>query len=1106
MADASAEPANSGRRRILLWFRNDLRLLDNVIINEAVQKVQTGEYEVLPVYCYDPRFFAASPWGTTKTGPHRAAFLQQCVAGLRCSLQQLGSGLLVAVGAPEAVLPAALEGCGPGAGLVLCQEEVTSEETAVDAAVQQAIKGRAELVSQWGPSLLHVEDLPYQQGLQDMPDVFTRFKEQVEQDFKVRPEFPAPQPGQLPLPRSLPPQLRQQLTGELPGWQQLPWPAGQAPQQPQPNPKAALQFKGGEGEALARLRHYLWDTDLVATYFDIRNGMLGGDYSTKFAPWMAAGCLSPRTIYHETKVYEAQRVANKSTYWITFELLCRDFFRFYALKQGSRIFHSGGPAGLRLPWSSDPELWQRWAEGRTGMPLVDANMRELQQTGWMSNRGRQNVASYLALDLGCDWRRGGDLFEHLLLDYDPASNWGNWAAAAGLTGGRVNHFNITKQSKDYDPAGDYIRHWIPELKDVPTARIHEPWLMTEEEQQQYGVRMGVDYPLPIPASRFGRPHGGGAVGGDPAGPSKALGQLPALSATRPAAAAPAQLRVRGRSHSIAAMAHGQAGGGARRIVLFFRNDLRVRDNVIVHQAVQKVKAGEYDEVLPVYCYDPRFFAASPWGTTKTGPHRAAFLQQCVAGLRVSLQQLGSGLLVAVGAPEAVLPAALEGCAPGAGLVLCQEEVTSEETAVDAAVQRAIKGKAKLVRHWGPSLYHIDDLPFGEGLATLPNVFTPFREKVEKQCKVRPEFPAPQPGQLPLPRSLPPQLQQQLTGELPGWQQLPWPAGQAPQQPQPNPKAALQFKGGEAEALARLRHYLWDTDLVATYFDIRNGMLGGDYSTKFAPWMAAGCLSPRTVYHELKKYEAQRTANKSTYWVVFELIWRDFFRFYAAKQGNRIFHSGGPVGLRLPWSSDPELWQRWAEGSTGMPLVDANMRELQQTGWMSNRGRQNVASYLALDLGCDWRRGGDLFEHLLLDYDPASNWGNWAAAAGLTGGRVNHFNITKQSKDYDPAGDYIRHWIPELKNVPTARIHEPWLMSKQEQQQYGVQIGVDYPQPIPASRFARPQSDASYRVGGNPGFNGYRQSAAGGRSGGGRGRGGSRSGRSSRPRSEFDRYG
>ncbi|KAF6262584.1 cryptochrome DASH1 [Scenedesmus sp. NREL 46B-D3] len=410
MAQASGAPANrTGSRRILLWFRNDLRLRDNVIVSEAVQKVQSGEYDEV------------SPWGNPKTGPHRAAFLQQCVAGLRGSLQQLGSGLLVAVGGPEAVLPSALEGVAPGAGLVLCQEEVTSEELAVDAALQCAIRGQAELVRRWGPSLLHVDDLPYEQGLQDMPDVFTRFREQDAAFVAYR------------------------------------------------------FLQGGEAGALARLHHYLWGSDLVATYFDVRNGMLGGDYSTKFAPWLSAGCLSPRTIYHEVKLYEAQRVTNKSTYWITFELLCRDFFRFYALKHGLRIFHAGGPAGLRLAWSADPELWERWAAGRTGMPLVDANMRELQQTGWMSNRGRQNVASYLALDLGVDWRRGADLFEHLLLDYDVASNWGNWAAAAGLTGGRVNHFNITKQSKDYDPAGDYIRHWLPELENVPAARIHEPW-------------------------------------------------------------------------------------------------------------------------------------------------------------------------------------------------------------------------------------------------------------------------------------------------------------------------------------------------------------------------------------------------------------------------------------------------------------------------------------------------------------------------------------------------------------------------------------------------------------------------------------------------------
>jgi hypothetical protein len=158
-------------------------------------------------------------------------------------------------------------------------------------------------------------------------------------------------------------------------------------------------MQGGESEALKRLKHYLWDTDLVAKYFETRNGMLGV-YSTRLAPWLAAGCLSPRTVFHEVKAYEQQRVANKSTYWVVLELTCRDWFRFYAAKQGPRIFLKGGPAGLsQLRWSSDPELWQRWSTGTTGMPLVDANMRELVQTGarvfvkGKAERGRRSMQS-----------------------------------------------------------------------------------------------------------------------------------------------------------------------------------------------------------------------------------------------------------------------------------------------------------------------------------------------------------------------------------------------------------------------------------------------------------------------------------------------------------------------------------------------------------------------------------------------------------------------------------------------------------------------------------------------------------------------------------------
>jgi deoxyribodipyrimidine photo-lyase len=260
-----------------------------------------------------------------------------------------------------------------------------------------------------------------------------------------------------------------------------------------------------------------------------------------------------------------------------------------------------------------------------------------------------------------------------------------------------------------------------------------------------------------------------------------------------------------------------------------------------------------------------------------------------------------------------------------------------------------------------------------------------------------------------------------------------------------------FVGGETAALARLNGWVWERDCLKDYFNTRNGMLGADYSSKFSAWLASGCLSPRLIAAECQRYEAERVANKSTYWLVFELLWRDFMRFYAKKHGNRIFLEWGTVGRqdRQEWVRGDQngQLQAWVEGRTGVPLVDANMRELAATGFMSNRGRQNVASYLVLDLGIDWRLGAAYFEHALIDHDVTANWGNWVAAAGLTGGRVNKFNIAKQSKDYDRDGRYCRHWLPELAKVPLVKLHAPERMSAAEMQASGCSVGQHYPLPL-----------------------------------------------------------
>ena len=281
---------------------------------------------------------------------------------------------------------------------------------------------------------------------------------------------------------------------------------------------------------------------------------------------------------------------------------------------------------------------------------------------------------------------------------------------------------------------------------------------------------------------------------------------------------------------------------------------------------------------------------------------------------------------------------------------------------------------------------------------------------------------------------------------------------------PDERGVMKFTGGETAGLKRVQDYIFDKDLLKIYFDTRNGMLGGDYSTKFSPWLAHGCISPRYVAKECKRYEDETgIVNKSTYWVVFELLWGAFFRMNFLKNGNKMFMLDGLLGRDAhgthansrKWGLNKKQVQAWKEGMTGYPLVDANMRELAATGFMSNRGRQNVASFLALDMNTDWRYGADHFESTLLDHDVYANWGNWCSAAGMTGGRVNKFNIVKQSKDYDKEGDYVRHWCPELANVPTKLVHEPWKMSSEQQKEYGCRLGVDYPNPIVSTSSPNP---------------------------------------------------
>ncbi|MPR34472.1 DASH family cryptochrome [Salmonirosea aquatica] len=469
---------------------------------------------------------------------------------------------------------------------------------------------------------------------------------------------------------------------------------------------------------------------------------------------------------------------------------------------------------------------------------------------------------------------------------------------------------------------------------------------------------------------------------------------------------------------------------ANRILYWFRNDLRLHDNEGFLNATRKA-----DEVIPVFIFDPRVFEKTSLGFRKIGIYRTRFIRESVAVLRTMLREKGGELLVRVGEPERVLAEIAEQY--DVHELHLSKEIAQEETNVESSLSKRLKTlNIDMVFTWMSTLYHVRDLSFG--INKLPDIFTDFRKQIEKNTPVRPTAPVPERVILPT---------EYDAGEIPDFTDLGFTEVEIKV---PDARSVLDFKGGETAGQRRLHDYLWESDAISTYKETRNGMLGADYSSKFAAWLAQGCISPRQIYEEVKRYEIERTANDSTYWLIFELLWRDYFHFVMLRWGTRLFK---PSGLKLNkdkrWRHDRSLFETWKTGNTGVPFVDANMRELAATGYLSNRGRQNVASFLANGLGIDWTWGASWFESMLIDYDVCSNWGNWNYVAGVGNDPrgTRYFNPYFQATRYDENGDYVRYWLPELAKVPAEKLHKVWQLTPAEQQEYGVMLGEDYPRPI-----------------------------------------------------------
>ena len=455
-------------------------------------------------------------------------------------------------------------------------------------------------------------------------------------------------------------------------------------------------------------------------------------------------------------------------------------------------------------------------------------------------------------------------------------------------------------------------------------------------------------------------------------------------------------------------------------IWWLRNDLRLHDNECLHLAL------EAEQVLAVYCFDPRHYR---WldepGFRKTGIHRYRFLCQCLEDLRYQLRQRGGDLLILHEKPEDALPRLA--VAHNADNIFAQCEIASEETKVSENVNAALSRlgiQCYLELVWGRTLYHLDDIPYEA--ETIPKTSKAFRINVSKATQPRDLLPTP--DRIPKP------------AKLTDWGEPPKPSALGYSEQERATPEQLVYHGGERAGLDRLQYYTFDTELLTRYRATRNLSLGLDYSSKLSTYLAHGCLSPRKVWHVVKQYEREVKKNGSTWKLLFELVWRDYFQYQALRYGDKIFAAGGLKDREVAWSHDKALFKRWQRGRTGVPYLDAHLIEMAETGFMSNRGRVNAASFLTRDYRIDWRWGAAWMEHCLLDYDVASNWLNWSTQAT----EIWYTNPVHQALKYDPKGDYTLTWLPQLKALPRPLFHAPWLFDEAELHERGI---TDYEPPV-----------------------------------------------------------
>ena len=420
-------------------------------------------------------------------------------------------------------------------------------------------------------------------------------------------------------------------------------------------------------------------------------------------------------------------------------------------------------------------------------------------------------------------------------------------------------------------------------------------------------------------------------------------------------------------------------------LVWFRNNLRVEDNSSLTNAINNS-----DKIIGYINIDPRNFISTKYGFKKTEKYRAKFFLESIIELKKQLDILNISLIVTHDYLDKSISQIINQYE--IKKVFLQTEWTRDELIEESYLPE----KVDLIKDFDQFLYSPNDVK--TLYDNIPRGFSNFRKKCEKYLSVD--------DILPIPKPLNPGNKISTEYPIPSLSDIGFNLFEV------HKSSVFKFKGGEINGKKRIDDYFFNTRNVSNYKSTRNGLVGENYSSKFSPWLANGSVSVKYIYSQLKKYESEVEQNDSTYWLYFELIWRDFFKYVSMQHKEKFFSRDGIYGDEKKWSTDQKTLSNWINGKTNEPFVNANMIELFETGFMSNRGRQNVSNYLTKELKIDWRIGAEYFESMLIDYDVHSNYGNWLYNAGIGNDSMpfRKFNPKLQSDRYDPDKLYEKTWL------------------------------------------------------------------------------------------------